>query len=66
MITKETIDKLQSISVELENTANSSQNFNAPMANYVEKISYEIYKLCNDLREIQYMTSLSQMFVVGE
>jgi hypothetical protein len=51
----EAIINLEKISEALEKFANKQENYNSPYAQYLEQMSFEMYKMKNDLSEINYM-----------
>lgn len=46
------IKNLENISLVLEKTANSQENYNSEYSRYLENISYEMRRHANDLREV--------------
>ena len=52
MNTKEAIKNLEKTSQALEEYANRQENYNSAYSQYLEIMSFEMYKQANDLREI--------------
>ena len=55
MNANQAIENLQMMSEALERAANSPKNYNTPFAQYLENMSWEMSKMSNDLREIDYL-----------
>ena len=51
----ESIKTLSLMSEKLQNFANDEKNYNSSYALYLDQLSAEMYKMTNELREINYM-----------
>ena len=51
----EAIKNLEVMSEALEKHANKQENYNKPYAEYLEHISFEMFKHANELREINFI-----------
>ncbi len=58
MNAKDVIKNLETMSQALEKVANSPQHYNSEYAIYLERMSWEMHKQANDIREIEYLFDL--------
>lgn len=49
------ISNLEKMSEALEKFANRHENYNNPYAQYLENMSFEMYKHANELKELNYI-----------
>ena len=58
MNAKDVIKNLEVMSQTLEKVANSPQHYNSEYAIYLERMSWEMHKQANEIRELEYMFDL--------
>lgn len=59
MNSKETINNLVTMSHTLEQFANRPENYNTEWAQYLEQMSWSLYKHANELRDIESLYRIS-------
>lgn len=59
MNAKQAIENLRIMSATLENAANRPENYNTPYSQYLENISYEMFKHANQLQELDYLYGIA-------
>jgi hypothetical protein len=59
MNAKQVITDLQRLSQTLSETANAPENYNSDWAQYLENMSFELYKQANEIRELEYRFGIS-------
>ena len=57
-VLEEAIANIASTSAKLEKFCNEPQHYNLTGSHLLEKMSWELYKQANDLKEIQYLLGL--------
>lgn len=59
MNTHEALQNLEQLSMALEKIANKPENYNTQYANHLEQMSWQMHRMCNEIRDIQYLFSTS-------
>ena len=59
MNAKQAIQNLELMSEALEKAANDPKNYNSPFAQYLENMSWEMSKMSNDLKELEYIHGIA-------
>ncbi len=59
MNAKQVITDLQKLSQTLSETANAPENYNTDWAQYLENMSFELFKHANEIRDLEYQFGIS-------
>jgi hypothetical protein len=59
MNAKDAIQNLKVMSEVLEKAANKPENYNSNYGSYLEQMSWEMHRMSNELKELNYMYGVS-------
>lgn len=60
MNTQEAVKNLDLMSSALEKVANKPENYNTEWAFYLEQMSWQMHKMSNEIKDMEYLFGISQ------